>query len=142
MSSLQTARGIMALAFKKSELVYLHCVSKEKFGVTLKGFTCISLICREAHVSYIEKMSERRRCLVPDVVEHQPVDALFEDQGTPLLVRINSSCVVLFFYFAFHKSQQVKSCQLYSLLTCDHKSLVTKNYHPFLPPYNYLLLFE
>ena len=92
MSSLQTARGIMALAFKKSELVYLHCVSKEKFGVTLKGFTCISLICREAHVSYIEKMSERRQCLVPDVVEHQPVDALFEDQGTPLLVRINSSC--------------------------------------------------
>ena len=80
----------MALAFKKSELVYLHCLSKEKFGVTLKGFTCISLICREAHVSYIEKMSERR--LVPDVVEHQPVDALFEDQGTPLLVRINSSC--------------------------------------------------
>ena len=90
MSSLQTARGIMALAFKKSELVYLHCVSKEKFGVTLKGFsnTCISLICREAHMSYIEKMSERRRCLVPDVVEHQPVDALFEDQGLLSILRV------------------------------------------------------
>ena len=82
----------MALAFKKSELVYLHCVSKEKFGVTLKGFTCISLICREAHVSYIKKMSEQQWCLVPDVVEHQPVDALFEDQGTSLLVRNNFSC--------------------------------------------------
>ena len=58
MSSLQTARSIMALAFKKSELVYLHFVLKEKFGVTLKGFTCISLICREAHMSYIKKMSE------------------------------------------------------------------------------------
>ena len=80
MSSLQTTRGIMALAFKKSELAYLHCVSKEKFGVTLKGFTCILLICREAHVSYIEKMSERS-CLVPDVVEHQPVDALFQEQA-------------------------------------------------------------
>ena len=94
MSCLQTARGIMASAFKKAELVYIHCVSKENFSVTLKGFTCVSLICREAHVSYIENMSERRRCLVPDVVEDQPVDALFGGQSTPLLVRISSSCDV------------------------------------------------
>ena len=89
------ARGVVASAFKKAELVYIHCVSKEKFGVTLKGFSCVSLISREAHVSYIENMSEQRRCLVPDVVENQPVDVLFEGQRTPLLVRINFLCDIM-----------------------------------------------
>ena len=85
------ARGVVASAFKKAELVYIHCV----FGVTLKGFSCVSLISREAHVSYIENMSEQRRCLVPDVVENQPVDVLFEGQRTPLLVQINSLCDIM-----------------------------------------------
>ena len=37
-------------------------------------------------------MSERPRCLVPDLIENQPVDALLEGQRTPLLVRIISAC--------------------------------------------------
>ena len=44
--------------FSTFDLVYVHCVSKENFGVTLKGFTCVSLVCREVHISYVESMDE------------------------------------------------------------------------------------
>lgn len=87
-----TARGVTASAFKDVELLYVHCVSKEKFSVTLKGFSCVSLVCREAHVSYVENMRERRKCLVPDLVENQSVDILLEGRRTPPLVRVISSC--------------------------------------------------
>lgn len=68
-----TARGVTASAFKDVELFYIHCMSKEKLSVTLKWFSCVSLVCREAHVSYLENMRVRRKCLVPDVVENQSV---------------------------------------------------------------------
>ena len=89
---LLTARGVKALAFKNVDLLYVHCVSEEKFTVRLKGFTCVTLVCRETHVSYLVNMSERRRCLIPDVVENQSVDVLLEGRAAPLLVRVNSSC--------------------------------------------------
>ena len=63
----------------------------EKFGVKLNGFTCVTLICSEAHVSYIECLSKRRRCAMPDVFESQSVDVFVVGKRTPLLVRINSS---------------------------------------------------
>ena len=45
----QTCFGSAASAFEIIELAYIHCALKENFSVTLtkKGFTCISLICRE-----------------------------------------------------------------------------------------------
>lgn len=89
---LHTARGVKASAFKNVDLLYVHCVSEEKFTVSLKGFSCVTLVCRETHVSYLENMSERRRCLIPDVVENQSVDVLLERKAAPLLVRVNSSC--------------------------------------------------
>ena len=89
---LLTARGVKASAFKNVDLLYVHCVSEEKFTVRSKGFTCVTLVCRETHVSYLENMSERRRCLIPDVVENQSVDVLLEGIAAPLLVRVNSSC--------------------------------------------------
>ena len=37
-----------ASSFENIELGYIHCaLIKENFSVTLKGFTCVSLICRE-----------------------------------------------------------------------------------------------
>ena len=75
---LHTAHGVMASAFKNVELLYVHCVSEEKFSVTLKGFICVTL--------------ERRRCLIPDVVENQSVDVLLEERAAPLLIHVNSLC--------------------------------------------------
>ena len=89
---LHTTRGVKALAFKNLALLYIHCVSEEKFTVSVKGFTCVILLCRETHVSYLENMSERRHCLIPDVVENQSMDVLLEGRAAPLLVRVNSSC--------------------------------------------------
>ena len=45
----QTCFGSAASAFEIIELAYIHCALKENFSVALteKGFTCISLICRE-----------------------------------------------------------------------------------------------
>ena len=89
---LLTARGVKASAFQNVDLLYVHCVSEEQFTVRLKGFTCVTLVCRETHVSYLENMSERRHCLIPDVVENQSMDVLLEGRAAPLLVRVNSSC--------------------------------------------------
>ena len=45
----QTCFGSAASAFEIIELAYIHCALKENFSITLtkKGFTCVSLICRE-----------------------------------------------------------------------------------------------
>ena len=45
----QTCFGSAASTFEIIEVAYIHCPLKENFSVTLikKGFTCISLICRE-----------------------------------------------------------------------------------------------
>ena len=43
MECLQTNLSSTASAFENNELAYIHCVSKENFSVTLKGFTCVSL---------------------------------------------------------------------------------------------------
>ena len=43
----QTCFVSAASAFENIELGYIHCALKENFNVTLKGFTCVSLICRE-----------------------------------------------------------------------------------------------
>ena len=39
--------GSEAFAFENIELAYIHCALKENFSVSLNGFTCVSLICRE-----------------------------------------------------------------------------------------------
>ena len=45
----ETCFGSAASAFEIIELAYIRCALKENFSVTLtkKGFTCVSLICRE-----------------------------------------------------------------------------------------------
>ena len=45
----QTCFGSAASAFEIIQLAYIHYALKENFSITLtkKGFTCVSLICRE-----------------------------------------------------------------------------------------------
>ena len=47
--------GSAASAFEIIELAYIHCALKENFSVTLtkKGFTRVSLICRELLVRLV-----------------------------------------------------------------------------------------
>ena len=63
-------------AFKVTDLIYIHCVSNEKFDTTVKGLTFVSLVCREVHISY------------PAVVANLPADELFAGVRGPELIRI------------------------------------------------------
>ena len=85
----------MASAFNSTELVYIQCVSRENFAVTVKGFTCVSLVCREIHISYVESMDERRRALVAVVVVNSPTDELFARVRSPVLIRISYNRYIL-----------------------------------------------
>ena len=75
MLCLQTDLGVKASALQ-------HCESEEKFGVKLNDFTSATLKCREAHMSYIECLSERRRCVIPNVVESLSVDMFVSLAGS------------------------------------------------------------
>ena len=89
MACFRTSFDSKAAAFEENDLFYVHCISKENFSVTLKGFTCVSLVCSEIHVSfYIEQMDERRRALVPVTVENLAIDELFAGVRSPVLIRI------------------------------------------------------
>ena len=75
-------------AFKGTDLIYIHCVSNENFSVTVRGFTFVSLVCREVHIRYVENICKRRRSLIAAVVANLPEDELFAGVRIPELRRI------------------------------------------------------
>ena len=89
---LRTVKQNQASFLKNSSLVYVHCVSKDDFPIGLAHFSCVKPICREIHLSFIDKMNERRVALVPVVVDGTRIDEIFEDVKSPALIRILSSC--------------------------------------------------
>ena len=52
--------GSEAFAFENIELTYIHCALKENFSVSLNGFTCVSLICRELLVCSVTTTNKVR----------------------------------------------------------------------------------
>ncbi|KAJ7386745.1 hypothetical protein OS493_006759 [Desmophyllum pertusum] len=52
----------------------------------------MKLICREIHLSFVDKMNERHIALVPVVVDESKIDDIFKDIKSPTLIRILSSC--------------------------------------------------
>ena len=89
---LRTVKQNQASFLKNSTLVYVHCVSKDDFPIGLAHFGCVKLICREIHLSFIDKMNETRVALVPFVVDETKIDEMFENVKSPALIRILSSC--------------------------------------------------
>ena len=79
---------LRGFAFKGTDLICNHRVSNENFAVTVKGFTFVSLVCREVHISYVENICKRRRSLIPAVVANLPGDELFAGVRSPELIRI------------------------------------------------------
>ena len=79
---------LRGFAFKGTDLIYIHYVSKENFAITVKGFTFVSLVCWEVHISYVENICKRRRSLFPAVVANLPADELFAGVRGPELIRI------------------------------------------------------
>ena len=79
---------LRGFTFKGTDLICNHCVSNENFAVTVRGFTFVSLVCREVHISYVENICKRRRSLIPAVVANLPADELFAGVRSPELIRI------------------------------------------------------
>ena len=83
----------MASAFKSTDLIHMHCLSKENFAITVKGFTYVSLVCGEVHISCVESICKWRRSLISAVIANSPVDKLFAGVRSLIeLIRISSSC--------------------------------------------------
>lgn len=75
----RTLKENQASYFKNYRLLYVHCVAKDDFEISLAYLACVKMICREIHVSFVDKMNERRVALVRRIVNECNVDDIFSN---------------------------------------------------------------
>lgn len=92
MASISIVPENMAESLQNESLIYVHCVAKADFEVRIPSLLCLSITCREIHVSFIEKLSERRVALVPKHNGLADVDDIFQNIDCPALISVKSSC--------------------------------------------------
>ena len=92
MASFMPVDGHCASVLGNSPLVNVHCVSKEDFIVHPLGLGCIDLVCRHVHLSFVDKMAERRISLVPHTNGRVDVEDLFGTTNSPVLISLLTSC--------------------------------------------------
>ena len=92
MASFNTIPGESASALQNCRMLYVHCISKENFIARPRDLSCVELVCREVHVSFLDKMAERRVALLPASNGRHNVDVLFASESTPALVSLKTSC--------------------------------------------------
>ena len=91
-ASFTVVRGESATAFQNSPLLYVFCVSKEDFPTRPIGLPCVNLVCRQVHVSFVNKMSERRISLVPLKNGRVGMEDVFSNVSSPVLISLRASC--------------------------------------------------
>ena len=92
MASFVVVNGECATAFQNSPLLYVFCVSKEDFPTRPIGLPCVDLVCRQVHVSFINKMAERRIALVPVKNGRVGMEDVFSNISSPVLISLRASC--------------------------------------------------
>ena len=92
MASFMSVTGECANVLQNFPLLFVHCVSKEDFPVRPLGLGCVHLVCRQVHVSFVDKMAERRVSLVPRSNGCVRVEDLFANANSPVLISLLSSC--------------------------------------------------
>ena len=92
MASFSSVADECANSLRNSPLLYIHCVSKEDFPVRPIGLPCVELVCRQVHISFVDRMAERRILLVPLSNGRIKVEDLFASANSPVLVSLMSSC--------------------------------------------------
>lgn len=95
--SFSTIPGESASALQNCHMLYVHCISKENFIAQPRDLSCLELVCREVHVSFLDKMAERRVALLPASNGRHNVDVLFASESTPALVTLKTSCDFTFY---------------------------------------------
>ena len=55
----RTLKENQTSSFKNYRLLYVHCVAKDNFEISLIYLACVKMICRETHVNSCK--NERKR---------------------------------------------------------------------------------
>lgn len=91
MASFVSVAGESSKSLTNSPLLYVHCLSKDDYPVRPLGLSCVDLICRHAHMSFIDKIAERRVALIPVAnTRVRLVDKL--TVRSPVLVSLITTC--------------------------------------------------
>ena len=77
MESFNTIPGESASALQNCCMLYVRCISKENFIPRPHDLSCVELVCQEVHVSFLDKMAERRGALLPASNGCHNMDILF-----------------------------------------------------------------
>ena len=92
MASFTVIRGERATAFQNSPLLHVFCVSKEDFLTRPIGWPCVNLVCRQVHVSFVNKMSERTISLIPLKNGRVGMEDVFSNVSSPMWISLRASC--------------------------------------------------
>ena len=82
--SFTVVRGECATAFQNSPLLHVFCVSKEDFLTR-------PIVCRQAHVSFVNKMSERRISLIPLKNGRVGMEDVFSNVSSPVWLSLRAT---------------------------------------------------
>lgn len=74
-----------------SDILFLYCVGKERIKCNIRHLASFDLVCREAHVSYPDNLSERGIVMMLD---SDAIAKLEMDEALcPILIKIENSCL-------------------------------------------------
>ena len=95
-----------APTFRERKLIYLHCLdpgAQESFQ--FEQFSCLQVKLVLGHVSFPEKIAERRMCGF--LLQKKVIDAL-KDRQSPVLLEVINSCDIKVSFSAYHSLEQRK----------------------------------
>ena len=88
-----------APAFREREIIYLQCLDHGvQESVQFEQFTCLQVKLVLGHVSFPDKITERRMCGV--LFQKKVVDVL-KDRQSPVLLKVINSCDIKVSFSAF-----------------------------------------
>ena len=89
-----------APAFRERKLIYFHCLDLgAQESVQFEQFTCLQVKLVLGHVSFPEKIAERRMCGF--LFQKKVIDVL-KDRQSPILLEVINSCDIKVSFSAFH----------------------------------------
>ena len=95
-----------APTFRERKLIYLHCLdlgAQESVQFEVEQFSCLQVKLVLSHVSFPEKIAERRMCGF--LLQKKVIDAL-KDRQSPVLLEVTNSCDIKVSFSTYHSFEQ------------------------------------
>jgi hypothetical protein len=89
MASFRSIDGKNSLALDQNELFYVHCISTEHLDLIPDSIQCMSVRCREIHISFTNKLDDRRIALCFESAVDGKIEA---ETNSPVLIKVKASC--------------------------------------------------